>query len=159
MKVNGTSLHSSHGSKPKASFLRSEFVLNFDSFGVPANFNYGNGSATHRSSLGACINLFIMLFTLIFTIQQLIVLIERGATTFTSAELQDYNELSHSFRPDDGFRVAFRVFDERNPDFVVSESLITFEIKQIVVFFDDDGTYVREERTLPSFPCRQEDID
>ena len=82
-----------------------------------------------------------MLFTLIFTIQQLIVLKERGATTFTSAELQDYHDISHSFGSDDGFRVAFRVMDELNPDYLTdSEGLITFEIKQTGSFMAANGT-------------------
>ena len=33
------------------------------------------------------------------------------------------------------------------------------EIKQLVLYNADNGTWVANEETLPSYPCRQEDLD
>ena len=114
--------------------------MQFDSFGAPTSFNYGNGNATHQSGVGACVYLSIMLFTLVFTIQQIIVLYQRGATTFTTSELKDHQEDGYSFGPEDGFRAAFTILDNATPDFVHRDGLLKMEVKQVVFEFHEDGT-------------------
>ena len=53
-----------------------------------------------------------MLTTLVFTVQNAIVLHQREGTLFTSTVLKNYNkENNRVFTPDDGFRVAFGVVD------------------------------------------------
>ena len=86
--------------------------MKFDSFGAPISFNYGEGSgATYRSTLGAFVYLSIMLLTLAFTVQQIVVMYTRGLTTITTSELKDYQELGFSFKPENGFRMAFMILD------------------------------------------------
>ncbi len=74
-----------------------ESVLKFDGFGAPINLNFSNGSTEYRSSLGASVNILLTLVIMLFTIQNLIVLIERSATTFTSSMLTNHYEVGHSF--------------------------------------------------------------
>ena len=109
--------------------LESESILKFDSFGAQTSFNYGGGSESYQSSLGACIYFGIMMFTLVFTVQQVLVLHERNRTLFTTTELKDYQEVGHSFGAEDGFRVAFALIDLTDPEGVPRDGLVNIEFK------------------------------
>ena len=100
-----------------------------------------------------------MIFTLVFTVQQIIVLYKRDGTSFTTSELKDHQEYGYSFGPDDGFRAAFSILDNLEPDFVHRVGLLKIEVKQIVFEYYEDGTSLSETQTIPTFPCTQEDID
>ena len=100
-----------------------------------------------------------MTFTLVFTVQQISVLYQRGGTSFTTTELKDHQEYGYSFGPDDGFRAAFSILDNSTPDFLHRDGLLKMEVKQIVYEYYEDGTFSSETQTIPTLPCTQEDID
>ena len=109
---------------------------------------------TYQSSLGACTYLSIMLCTLVFAVQQIIFLYQRDKTLFTTTELRNYQEIGYSFGPEDGFRVAFVLADDSQPDLIHRDNLVNLEFRQFVNDFYEDGTIITEEQIIPSFPCK-----
>ena len=73
-----------------------------------------------------------MLFSLVFTVQQVLVLQERSRTLFTTSELKDYQEVGQSFGAEDGFRVAFGLIDLTDPEGKPRDGLVNIEFKQTV---------------------------
>ena len=63
--------------------------MKWDAFGSPMLFNYEEGNQTYRSPVGSCISLCILFLTLIFMVQQAIVLLEYKGTTFTTSIVVD----------------------------------------------------------------------
>ena len=70
-----------------------------------------------------------MLFTLIFAVQQIIVLYERDGTSFTTSELINYQETGHSIGVKNGFRVAFAIYDQTETDYAHRDNIVNMEIK------------------------------
>ena len=71
----------------------------------------------------------IMLLTLVFAGQQILVLYQREGTTFTTSELVNYQEPGYSFGPENGFRVAFAIIDNSEPSFVHLDQIVKMEMK------------------------------
>ena len=100
-KLNSKKSNSTaHRSSESRSCLKSEKVLYFDHFGQQLQFNFHHGSSTFRSSSGSCISLLIGLITLVFVVQQSIVLYKRKATTFTSTNVAGYYDEDFTFGKD-----------------------------------------------------------
>ena len=133
--------------------------MKFDVFGASTNFNYGSNGSKFRSSLGACLYLSAMLLTLIFTAMQVLIVHQRSRTTFTSSKLINHQEPSYSFGPQEGFRIAFAIFDESSPTTFQQDDLVKMEVKQFVFKYNADGTWSTEDLTIPSFPCKEEDLE
>ena len=74
-------------------------------------FNYQNGSQTYRSAFGACLYALMVFTTLVFAIQQSIVMYNRSATLFLTNVMHDYLDEEYSFGFDDGFMIAFALHD------------------------------------------------
>ena len=103
--------------KNKKSCLQSEFLLRWDTFGSPMLFNYEEGNQTYRSATGSCISILSMLFTLIFFVQQAVVLSQYKGTTFTSTLVQDYLSTDFTYEGEK-FPIAISIIDGAEPDFV-----------------------------------------
>ena len=97
--------------KSKKGILKSESFLKFDQFGSTMSFNFQGGSSTYRSPHGACISLLVMIITLIFTIERIIVLIDKEDTKFTTTMQYNSLEDTEAFTSDDGLMLAFGVLD------------------------------------------------
>jgi len=57
--------------------------------------------------MGGCLSALIFLITMLYTVQNVIVLKERGATMFTSSELVDEHSNDLVVTAEEGFRIAF----------------------------------------------------
>ena len=101
----------------KKSCLQSEFLLRWDAYGSPMLFNYEEGNQTYRSATGSCISILAMLFTLIFLVQQAVVLNSYKATTFTSTLVQDYLSTDFTYEGEE-FPIAIAMFDGAETDLV-----------------------------------------
>ena len=92
-------------------------MLRWDAFGSPVLFNYEEGNQTYRSATGSCISILSMLFTLIFFVQQAVVLSQYKGTTFTSTLVQDYLSTDFTYEGEE-FPIAISIIDGAEPDFV-----------------------------------------
>ena len=101
----------------KKSCLQSEFLLRWDAFGSPMLFKYEEGNQTYRSATGSCISILSMLFTLIFFVQQAVVLRSHKGTTFTSTLVQDYLSPDFTYEGEE-FPIAISLIDVAEPDYV-----------------------------------------
>ena len=57
-----------------------------------------------------------MFFTVVFLIQQIIVLFEYQGTTFTASIVQDYLDKSYTYEGEE-FPIAIAIVDQSQPDF------------------------------------------
>ena len=73
------------GKKERKVCLRTKRLLAYDMFGSTVNLNFNDGESQYRSSCGAVLSLLFTLITLLFAIQQTIVLIDYKNTSFTTS--------------------------------------------------------------------------
>ena len=73
-------------------------------------FNYEEGNQTYRSPVGSCISLFTLFLTLIFMVQQAIVLFEYKGTTFTTSIVENSLALDYTYEGEE-FPIAIGMFD------------------------------------------------
>mmetsp|Transcript_15910 Transcript_15910/g.20081 ORF Transcript_15910/g.20081 Transcript_15910/m.20081 type:complete len:100 (+) Transcript_15910:82-381(+) len=75
-------------------------------FGKPLQLSYPHGGTEQRSIIGSCLSLLVIFICLAFSLQNLLVMYERGATQFSYTEKKGNLPEDFSFSPDDGFRVG-----------------------------------------------------
>ena len=83
--------------RSKKNCLSSDSFLRWDAFGSPVLFNYEEGNQTYRSPAGSCVSLLSMTITLVFIIQQALVLLEYRGSTFTNSVINNYLEESYTY--------------------------------------------------------------
>lgn len=57
-------------------------------------------------------------------------LFERSGTSFTQTELINYHEPGYSYSSENGFKVAFLITDQFEPDLIQKDDLVKFEMKK-----------------------------
>ena len=98
--------------KKKKGCLRSKRLLAYDIFGSTVNFNYADGETQYRSTCGALLSLSITFITLLFTIQQTIVLKNYEGTLFTTSIQKNSLEDDYTVTEEDGFQIAITIIDQ-----------------------------------------------
>ena len=89
----------------------------YDIFGQPVGFNFSEDSSDYKSMTGLFLTCLVFTITILFTVQNIIVLRERNGTLFTTAVKANYNDENRIFTEDDGFQIAIAVGDSRTLDF------------------------------------------
>ena len=89
----------------------SKRVLKFDLFGTPIHLLYPDGEDSHRSVLGSCLSILLMLTTLVYLGQNISIMLQRSDTTFTSYVEEGHFNDTATFGQEDGFRVAVALVD------------------------------------------------
>ena len=83
--------------------LKSEKVLQFDSFGSQINLNYENGSSSYRSAIGSCFSIFIFLLTIVYSIQTFQIFLGYKGTQFSTSTNNSFHDSSYIFTQENGF--------------------------------------------------------
>ena len=91
-------------------------VAQFDNFGTNIGFNFSEDSSNYTSVCGSILTCFIMLLTLAFTTQSIIVLNGRLGTVFTTTVEKNANE-GRIFDKEDGLQFAIAVIDFNGENF------------------------------------------
>ena len=87
--------------------LQSDRVLSFDKFGQSVGLRFSEESSQYRTGVGSLVTCLVYSFTLLFTIQNLVIWSEKTGTIFTSTMMKDDNEGTRSFTSEDGFKMAY----------------------------------------------------
>ena len=83
--------------------MQSERVLNQDSFGQAAQFNFPDGQATHRSAIGACLSVMVLLATLLFLSEEIYIMYDHGNSSFGQTLHYNHFTMNDTFTEEDGF--------------------------------------------------------
>ena len=65
------------------------------------------GNPNYRTALGSCISILVLVVTLLFMSQNIVILTERKGTQFTSSVLQQFHDDTYEFDSENGFALAF----------------------------------------------------
>ena len=85
----------------------------YDIFGQPVGFNFSEDSSDYKSMSGLFLTCIVFTITILFTVQNIIILRERNGTLFTTADKANYNDENRIFTEEDGFQIAIAVADGR----------------------------------------------
>ena len=75
----------------------------YDIFGQPVGFNFSEDSTEYKSMAGLFLTCIVFTITILFTVQNIIILRARNGTLFTSAVKTNFNDENRIFTEDDGF--------------------------------------------------------
>ena len=92
---------------------RCERIVQFDHFGESVGFNFSENSSDFKSCAGALFTCLVMLVTLAFTVQNVIVLKEYQGTRFMNS-IEKNGNLGKTFSEEDGLQFAIGVIDIQN---------------------------------------------
>ena len=87
---------SSKKRSPKTSCTESKRVLSLDMFGTGIALNYPNGEQTYQTASGSCVSVLVSVLTLVFCIQNFLILYGYNGSTFTSARLEGHFDTNHT---------------------------------------------------------------
>ena len=90
-----------------------EGIKQNDIFGETVGFNFSEDSSDYKSLPGLFITCLVFTITVLFTVQNIIILRDRNGTLFTSALKTNYNGEDRIFTEDDGFQMAIAIADGR----------------------------------------------
>ena len=96
------------------------------------------------------------LITLIFTIQQFIVLFQRKGTTFTSTDVLGHYESDFTFDYEDGLAFAVSLYDSEADDYVDTLGRPLYEFAELKATLITSGGEYEE---FSPHPCTEEDLD
>ena len=113
-------------SSMRRSCCAANWLLKWDYYGSPVQFSYERDSQTYRSPAGACFSLLAMFITIVFCVQQAIVMLEYKGTTFTSSLLRDHLDNSFTYYGHE-FPIAIAMYDIYQPDFI-TRSGVNFKV-------------------------------
>ena len=90
---------------PEHSCTRSDFVLQFDTYGQPLSFNYPGGDSDYKSCCGSVISLIILLVSLLYGGDLLYVCYMFEGNSYTSFDESNFFSSTDAFTGDK-FQVA-----------------------------------------------------
>ena len=109
-------------------------VKRYDIFGQPVSFNFSEDSSDYKSLAGFFLTCAVFTITILFTVQNIIILRERDGTLITTAVKANYNDENRIFTEEDGFQIAIAVGDSRTfPNFTDPFGREIHEYLEIVV--------------------------
>ena len=82
---------------PEHSCTRSDFVLQFDTYGQPLSFNYPGGDSDYKSCCGSAISLFILLISLLYGGDLIFVCYTFAGNSYTSYGESNYFNSTSAF--------------------------------------------------------------
>ena len=104
-----------------AQCLKSSTVLNLDKFSEKVNLNIQDGSSSYRTAKGSCLSLLATMIGLVFTIQNFQVLVKYDDTLFNSLTIRNNHDETYEFSAEQGFNLAFAIYDFGNFDIDMEE--------------------------------------
>ena len=96
--------------------MNKESIAKFDSFGTSVGFNFSEESSVYSSVCGSILTCIVMMLTLVFTLQGIIVLEGRRDTLFTTTQELEANA-DRIFTAEDGLQFAIGIIDYAADDF------------------------------------------
>ena len=90
----------------KTSCAESKRLRSLDMFGTGIFLYYPFGEQSYQTISGSCVSVFVFLLTLVFCIQNCLVLYKYEGTQFTSAHLEGHFDVNHTYTEDNGFQEA-----------------------------------------------------
>lgn len=128
-------------------------LMSYDTYGAPIQFSFPDGEPTKRSLLGAYLGIIVSMLTLIFLIQNFLILYNYGDSVFTHTTVYGAFDSDYGYSEKEGFQIAFglrtkqpKVANARG-GINVMESLRILEFK----LADYDGEYEVK-------PCTEEEL-
>lgn len=89
-------------------------VNRVDMFGTPLSLTYPHGRSVHRTCFGGCLTIGVGLITFLFLLHEVMAMIQRSQTRFTSQVKRGGLPNDTTFSEADGFKVAFSVRSENS---------------------------------------------
>jgi len=122
-------------------------------------FNFTDGADVHRSLIGSVLSMGVMTFTMLYLLNNLIVMARRMGTSYTASSIPDFKEESFKVTHADGLALAVAVIDYRTDDGSDPNGRPLsdfFEVEVVTAYENGPDTY--EETQSPTHPCTEEEL-
>ena len=81
--------------------------MSYDTYGTSVQFNFPDGEQTRRSVLGAYLGVIVSVLTLIYLIQNFVILFDHADTVFTRSVAYGALDSDYGYSEEEGFQIAF----------------------------------------------------
>jgi len=128
-------------------------------YGTPMLFNFADGAAVHRSLIGSVLSVGVMTFTMLYLLNNLIVMARRMGTSYTASAIPYFQKDSFKVTHDDGFALAIAVIDYRTEDGSDYNKLPLsdfFEVEVVTAY--ENGPDTLKETISETHPCTEEEL-
>ena len=122
-------------------------------------FNFADGAAVHRSLIGSVLSVGVMAFTMLYLLNNLIVMANRMGTSYTASAIPYFQKDSFKVTHERGFALAIAIIDYRTEDGSDFNKLPLsdfFEVEVVTAYENGPDTY--KETISETHPCTEEEL-